>query len=281
MPATRKRRLPMEMEAGEGPAHEKGESPDEEVREGAEPDDKPSFKTNRKRSAKGAKHTKAPMDGEGCSCGGKGKGKKCSCNDGCGSYKKMDALTPQEYLAACDLGIQRRSRQYIRARLDAAARLDKKCGASGIPENAKCTKGQGQGASAQQMQPKEPIALNALERKWYEPDMYMRKSVTGGSGRGYIRTRANIAAKNNAIVGSVLGAIGGAAAGYERGGIKGALLGGAGGAAAGGTFSYAGGYLGGALAGSAEKSLGLRSARTEYARRKKYGDSVWAKGFSS
>ncbi|MFN9914267.1 MAG: hypothetical protein ACK53L_16885, partial [Pirellulaceae bacterium] len=47
------------------------------------------------------------------SCGA-AKGKKCSCDGGCGSgyAKKMDrndALTPQEYLAACELGIQGRS----------------------------------------------------------------------------------------------------------------------------------------------------------------------------
>jgi hypothetical protein len=60
-----------------------------------------------------------------------------------------DALSPQEYLAACDLGIQGRSRSYIRARLDAAASLErkdaapsgrggKKCGGSWIPANKKC-----------------------------------------------------------------------------------------------------------------------------------------------
>ncbi len=125
----------------------KPEGEEEEGMEGEEMDgDKPH---SRKRSAKGAKHTKAPMDGgmygkkpmdgEGCGCGGR-KG-KASCDGSCG--KKMDrndALTPQEYLAACELGIQRRSRAYIRARLDSTARLDKKCGASGIPDNAKCTK---------------------------------------------------------------------------------------------------------------------------------------------
>ena len=36
---------------------------------------------------------------------------------GRGCQHKNDALTPQEYLKACDLGIQNRSRIYIRARL--------------------------------------------------------------------------------------------------------------------------------------------------------------------
>lgn len=139
MPAATKKRPPLEMEPGEGKAHEMGETPTEETREGAEPDDAPKS-TSRKRSAKNAKNTKAPMDSD-CGCGGK---KGASCDGDCG--KKMgrnDALTPQEYLAACDLGIQGRSRAYIRSRLDSTARLDKKCGASGIPDNAKCTKGSG------------------------------------------------------------------------------------------------------------------------------------------
>lgn len=126
---------------------EAGESPEEETREGSETEAAPrGRRTNRRRSAKNANNTKAPMDGAGCGCGG-GKAKKCTCDGGCGGYaKKMDrndALTPQEYLAACDLGIQGRSRQYIRARLDAAGRLDKKCGASGIAENKKCNVGTG------------------------------------------------------------------------------------------------------------------------------------------
>ena len=112
----------------EDPTEERGESPEDEIREGAEDT------SNRKRSARNAKRTKAPMDSE-CGCGGGGK-KKCTCDGGCG-YQKMDALTASEYLTACDLGIQHRSLPYIRARLDV------KCGASGIPEGEKCTKGAG------------------------------------------------------------------------------------------------------------------------------------------
>ena len=148
MPAATKKRPALATEASEGKAHEMGESPEEETREGSEPESAPSFKTNRKRSAKNANNTKAPMDTEGCGCGG-GKAKKCTCDGGCGGYAKKidrnDALTAQEYLAACDLGIQDRSRPYIRARLDTADRLDKKCGGSGIPDNAKCSKGGGPG----------------------------------------------------------------------------------------------------------------------------------------
>jgi hypothetical protein len=143
MPAATKKRPPLEMEPGEGKTHEKAESKSEELREGAEPDDKPKStrETNRKRSAKGAKNTKAPMDGD-CCCGGK---QGASCDGNCGGYaKKMDALTPQEYLTACELGIQNRSRTYIRARLDAAERLDLKCGSGAISEGEKCTKGQAQ-----------------------------------------------------------------------------------------------------------------------------------------
>lgn len=147
MAASTKKRPPLELEPGEGKAHELKESPAEEVREGSEPDDAPKGKGSRKRSAKNAKNTKAPMDGD-CGCGGK---KGASCDGGCGSgyAKKMDALSPQEYLAACDLGIQHRSRAYIRARLDAAERLDLKCGAGSISEGEKCTKG-----AAQKVQPK-------------------------------------------------------------------------------------------------------------------------------
>lgn len=146
MPVATKKRPPLEMEPGEGKAHESTESAMEETREGAEPDDAPQGKVSRKRSAKGAKSTKAPMDGD-CGCGG-GKAKKCTCDGGCGGYaKKMDrsdALTPQEYLAACDLGVQGRSRSYIRARLDAAERLDLKCGKGSISPGEKCTKGAAQ-----------------------------------------------------------------------------------------------------------------------------------------
>lgn len=144
MPATKKR-PPLELEPGEGKAHEMAESTSEELREGAEPDDAP--KPSRKRSAKGAKRTKAPMDGDCKDCDGdcSACAKKKAMKDGdcglkmkrdgdcpergnyadcatCSRNKRSDSLTPQEYLAACDLGIQGRSRAYIRARLVAAPR---------------------------------------------------------------------------------------------------------------------------------------------------------------
>ena len=73
--------------------------------------------------------------------GKKKKGKDCGCTH------KNDSLTPQEYIAACNLGIQDRSRVYIRARLDSEQRADlggkgtgKKCGNSHIPRAATCNK---------------------------------------------------------------------------------------------------------------------------------------------
>lgn len=127
--------------------------PEGEEEEGMEGEEMDAAKPHsRKRSAKGAKNTKPatdggmygkkPMDGD---CGCMSKGRKGTCDGSCG--KKMDrndALTPQEYLAACELGIQGRSRAYIRARLDAAERLDLKCGKGSISEGEKCTKGTAQ-----------------------------------------------------------------------------------------------------------------------------------------
>ena len=63
-----------------------------------------------------------------------------------GVADKNDALTPQEYLAACDLGIQGRNRSYIRARLDAktkSGRPGKKCGNTYIPATSQCNLGRG------------------------------------------------------------------------------------------------------------------------------------------
>lgn len=78
-------------------------------------------------------------------CAKKGK-KKGSC--GCDSKPKMDgALSPQEYLDACDLGIQDRSKSYIRTRLDVMATAGKgqgtKCGNSYIGKGKKCKSGAG------------------------------------------------------------------------------------------------------------------------------------------
>lgn len=195
MPApTKKIRPPAELEPGEGKAHESAESAAEETREGSEPDDAPKTKTNRKRSAKGAKNTKAPMDSD-CGCGGK---KGASCDGNCGGYaKKMDrndALTPQEYLAACELGIQGRSRAYIRARLDSAARLDLKCGKGSISEGEKCTKGTAQKASSRVRAGLENAAIVAgTAGTFFNYAQGMAKGMSGdlkGAGRALQRQGA-------------------------------------------------------------------------------------------
>jgi hypothetical protein len=189
-----------------------GETSEEETREGTE--DGASMKNSRKRSPKGAKNTKAPMDAD---CGICKSGKPCTCkakkDGGCGGYgKRGDALTPQEYLAACDLGIQDRSRTYIRARLDATERLDLKCGAGSISEGEKCSKG-----SAQKV--KDPLSV--------------RKGIGTGAKRGS-RLGAGAGALQGAALGAaggpggaVAGALVGAAGGYLSGGLQGGVIGGA------------------------------------------------------
>ena len=112
---------------------------------------------------------KKPMDAE-CGCKGK-KGRKCDAN--CGSMRKRsDSLTPQEYLTACEMGIQDRSSTYIRARLDtAASRNDLKCGKGAISEGEKCTKG-----NATKVEPKKPTnkAIRQMER-----NLIFEAKVTG------------------------------------------------------------------------------------------------------
>ena len=96
-----------------------------------------------------------PKKKGGCSCGGTCSGCKkkgrLSRQSPSSDMDRDDALSPTEYLAACDLGIQGRSRPYIRARLDAATQLeegyieereDQKCGKSGIGKGKKCKKPQ-------------------------------------------------------------------------------------------------------------------------------------------
>lgn len=208
MPSSTKKRPPLEMEPGEGKAHEMKESTAEEVREGSEPDDTKAKAPSRKRSAKGAKNTKAPMDGD-CGCGGK---KGASCDGNCGGYaKKMDrndALTPQEYLAACELGIQGRSRSYIRARLDAAERLDLKCGKGSISQGEKCSKGaatkaQGPSAAVQVGQAVKGVGRGVLEAgKWvsgYNIGKTLATGITGGKNE-----KASGGAKAAAVLGSTL-----------------------------------------------------------------------------
>ena len=139
-------------EGPEGAMHEAREGPEEETREGAADGPAPGRRKrgakrpfegpDRKRRAKGSENTGPAMkdaEGGGCGCGKKGT---CDGNCSAGKAKRGDALTAPEYLAACDLGIQNRSRTYIRARLDAAAaRQDLKCGKGSISKGEKCTKG--------------------------------------------------------------------------------------------------------------------------------------------
>jgi hypothetical protein len=254
----------MEMEPGEGKKHEMAETEQEELREGAEPDDMPAGKTNRKRSAKGTKNTKAPLDGEGCSCGAR-KG-TASCDGNCGSYaKKMDrndALTPQEYLAACDLGIQGRSRSYIRARLDAAARLDLKCGKGSISQGEKCSKG-----TATRVQAERAIATKGrIPSGWT-----VRKQTWGERFGDNIKTGFGEGVKSTAKVGAVVGGVTGLAAGGPAGGVGGALAG----AAVGGTLGAVSAPLGAAIGATFSPPTSVLERK-----RGKRRDSVYAPGFS-
>jgi hypothetical protein len=192
-------------------------SPEGEEEEG--PDDEKEMDggmkpPSRKRSAKGAKSTKAPMDGgmygkkpmdAECGCKGK-KGGKCDGN--CGSMKKDradSALTPHEYLSACDLGIQDRSRSYIRARLDAAERLDLKCGKGSISKGEKCSKG----------------AATAVESAPISIRKGMKLGAKIGGGLGVAQ-----GALGGALLGGPAGALAGAAVGALGGALEGAVIGG-------------------------------------------------------
>lgn len=202
---------------------------DDEVREGED-----SAMPSRKRRAR---RSKAPMDSD-CSCGKRKSKCDGSCGKKDGSYKPMmdraDALTPQEYLAACDLGIQGRSRSYIRARLDSEDRLDLKCGKGAIPEGKKCTKG-----AATRVQPKKG------------PGRIERRGLYGNSGLGGDPfSRRNMAKK-----GAMVNAAGLAALGGLVGGGKGAVVGGLAGAAA------------GALSGAGQAQLNRVTSRAAKRRR--------------
>jgi len=193
MPATSRRSKSEAYEKGvrEGQAmaararNMKSSDPEEEEEEEEEEMDMAMGSHSRKRSAKGVKHTKPATDGYGmkkpmdaeCGCSDK-KGGKCDGN--CGSMRKRgDSLSPLEYLDACELGIQDRSTTYIRARLDAAARFDLKCGKGSISEGEKCTKGPATKA---------------------EPPQYKRGTVTPNTKAAQrLRTAANVAAAAGAL----------------------------------------------------------------------------------
>jgi len=196
---------------------------------------------SRKRSAKGAKNTKPAADGYGtkrpmdaeCGCSGK-KGGKCdgSCDS---TRKRSDALTPIEYLTACELGIQDRSRSYIRARLDATERLDLKCGKGSISEGEKCTKG-----AATKVQPNKyanyapsKITLRGEETGILSRKRIQREGFAGAAYGGDPFSRKEQAKRVAAVNASIVGGIG-AVRGYQMGGLGGALVGGLAGAAYGG-----------------------------------------------
>ena len=230
MPAASKKRPPTAPEAGESKAEEANETPEEETREGAEPDNTPKS-TNRKRSAKNAKNTKAPMDADcGCGCGGK-KGASCDC--GSGYAKKMDSLTPQEYLAACDLGIQGRSRAYIRARLDTAMNLtpssiraDLKCGRGAISQGEKCHVGPASKAGNRVVnqagvRSKDKYSFKKQQQAWGN-----RGAAAFGVG-GALLGASHLLEKGGgvkgALAGAVLGGMAGVAAGKAAGYAEGTL----------------------------------------------------------
>lgn len=174
MPATARRSKSEAYEKGirEGKAmaqRSRGEKPTEEEMDMGM---KPGHSRKRRKPAAdgygmkkpmdGGMYGKKPMDAE-CGCGKK-KGRKC--DGSCGAMRKRsDSLTAQEYLTACELGIQDRSTTYIRARLDVAeARNDLKCGKGAISEGEKCTKG-----PATKVEPKKPNAISrykTAKRTW-------------------------------------------------------------------------------------------------------------------
>ena len=154
-----------------------------------------------KKPMDGGMYGKKPMDAE-CGCGKK-KGRKC--DGSCGSMRKRgDSLTPQEYLTACELGIQDRSATYIRARLDAAeARNDLKCGKGAISKGEKCTKGTATRVSpvVRAGQAAKKVGLGALEgAKWvsgYNIGKAIASGVTGGKNE-----KASGGAKAASVIGS-------------------------------------------------------------------------------
>ncbi len=224
MPSSTKKSAAYEKGLREGradknkPSIEVEINPEGEEEEGMEGKEMDGAKPHsRKRSAKGAKNTKPavdgmygkkPMDAEGCGCGGrKGKGK---CDGNCSSKKmdRNDALNPQEYLAACDLGIQGRSRTYIRARLDAEERLDLKCGKGSISQGEKCTKGaatkaQGPSAAVKVGQAAKAVGLGVLETGKWVSGYNIGKTIASGVTQGK-NEKASGGTKAASIIGSAL-----------------------------------------------------------------------------
>jgi len=198
MPATARRSKSEAYEKGirEGMAMAKrsrGNKPTEE--EEMDMDMKPGHSRKRRKPAADGYGMKKPMDGgmygkkpmdTECGCGKK-KGRKCDGN--CGSMRKRsDALTPLEYLTACEMGIQDRSSTYIRARLDTVeARNDLKCGRGAISEGEKCTKG-----PAQKVQPKQGSKLKTAAK--------VAATTAAFAGAGYLLGRSGVGPKMGAAL---------------------------------------------------------------------------------
>jgi hypothetical protein len=179
-------------------------------------------------------------------CGKCGKGKaKCSkCSHEKEESMKEDGLTVDEYLAACELGINNQSRTYIRARLDAAGLKMKgkgiKCGNGYISQGETCGGAKGKKAPDDE----NSKLLGKGERNLYNA----RYSVKSG---------AKVGAQRGAMSYAALGAIMGAASG---GGIKNVLATAAKGAVVGGAVGAATG------AGVRAGSKGVRALRNRKAR---------------
>jgi len=273
MPATIARKGSAAYEKGvrEGRAMSaKSRTPEPELEEEEEEEEEMDMASpSRKRSAK---NTKAPMDGGAygkkpmdaeCGCKGK-KGGKCDGNCGGSMRKRGDAaLTPHEYLNACDLGIQDRSRSYIRARLDAAERLDLKCGKGAISKGEKCTKGAATAVNPNAPQGASRITLTGKETGILSRDRIKREGYYGARVGGDPFSRRSQAKRYAAVNAGTLAAIGGIA-----GGILGGAKGAAAGAALGGAYGAVGGAAGGAL--TAQINRGTSRAANRSLQREKF-----------
>ena len=216
----------------------KGKEEEEEVREGEADKDKkmpPFAKKGKKKGKKEHKDTEIIKGGDGsegvtkmndprkkgmpslddenndaCSKKMDKKGKDCGCTH------KNDALTPQEYLDACDLGIQDRSRIYIRARLDAGtfaagkgSRKGKKCGNSYIPAQSTCNQGRQDPASVRRgIKTGARVGATVAGVQGISAGMQIAKA--GGQGLAGQAVAGATAGLLNAAGGAVSGAIIGA-----------------------------------------------------------------------
>lgn len=149
--------------------------------------------------------------------------KSCSkCSHEKKESMKEDGLSPEEYLAACTLGIEKQSRTYIRARLDAAGLKvkgkGKKCGNSYIAQSATC-------GGNKAKEERDAKLWGKGENNLYNANYSVKSGAKVGARRG---------AANYAILGAALGGLSsGSLKGVAAGALKGAAAGAIGGAAAG------------------------------------------------